>query len=305
MRILVTGAGGFIGGHCLRQLQEAGGAELHAVGRTARTEEGVRWHAADLRDPSQAGALVAKVKPTHLLHAAWIATPGVYASSPENLDWLTASVALARSFGETGGLRFVGIGSSAEYEAGEAPCAEDATPIRPASIYGKCKAACWLAVQAAAQRHGFSAAWGRLFLPYGPGDTPGRLIPSLRARLAARETVETTEGTQVRDFIFAPDAAALLVRLLHGRQEGAFNLGTGRGVAVREVIGTVADHYGARSLVRFGSVPLAPGEPRRLVADMAKVEREIEWSAPTGLAEGLSRTLAENGSRDTVKQTHR
>src|SRR5207249_536052 len=110
----------------------------------------VRWHAADLREPAEARRLVVAVRPSHLLHLAWEATPRVYSGSPENLRWLAAGAAMLAAFGEAGGARFVGAGSSAEYEPGEMPCAEDATPIRPATVYGKCKAACWLAAQAAA-----------------------------------------------------------------------------------------------------------------------------------------------------------
>ena len=120
IRVLITGASGFIGTHCLRRLRTET-CEIHAVNRAGQGEGGdrVKWHAADLRDPVQAEALVATIRPTHLLHAAWVATPRVYSSSPENVDWLKASIALAWAFGECGGTRFVGVGSSAEYEPGE------------------------------------------------------------------------------------------------------------------------------------------------------------------------------------------
>ena len=292
-RLLVTGASGFIGAACLRRLMDEDYDEIHAVNRSGAGAGGerVRWHAADLRDPAQATALVATVRPSHLLHGAWIATPGVYSQSPENLDWLQGGLALARAFGEQGGERFVGIGSSAEYEPGDTPCREDETPIRPASLYGQCKAACRLAVEAAARHHGFSTAWGRLFLPFGPGDTPARLIPSLVAALRAGRTVETSEGRQSRDFIYAPDAADLLARFLADTEPGAFNLGTGRGVPVRAVIERVAERLGAAALVRFGARPLAPGEPLHLVADMAKVRARLGWNAPTPLETALDRTV--------------
>src|SRR5207249_10805086 len=129
-----------------------------------------------------------------------------------NLRWLTAGVAMAAAFGEAGGQAFAGAGTSAGYEPGDGDCAEDATPTGPATIYGKCKAAYWLALQAAAQHHRFSAGWGRIFLPYGPGDSLQRLIPSVLASLTAGRPIETTHGRQLRDFIYAPDAAYLLVR---------------------------------------------------------------------------------------------
>jgi nucleoside-diphosphate-sugar epimerase len=291
-RVLVTGASGFISAHCLRRLAQED-CEVHAVNRSGRgvPADHVTWHAADLRDIGQVAPLIAKVRPTHLLHGAWIATPGLYSHSPENITWLQSTIALAGAFGAHGGARFVGIGSSAEYDPGDRPCIEDETPIRPATIYGKCKAAGWLAVQAAAQQHGFSAAWGRLFLPYGPGDPAQRLVPSVLAALRAGKPVATTHGQQQRDFIYAPEAADLLVRLLLSQEDGAFNIGTGRATTVRSVVEALASRCGRPDLPQFGAMTLAPGEPDVLVADMSKVNRRLSWSPATDVQSGLAEVM--------------
>jgi nucleoside-diphosphate-sugar epimerase len=292
-RVLVTGPTGFLGRHCLERLRREP-CEIHAVNRSgggAARDDTVRWHAADLREPGEARRLVAAVRPDRLLHLAWEATPRVYGASPENLRWLEAGAALLAAFGEAGGARFLGAGSSAEYDPGPAACIEDETPIRPATVYGKCKAACWLAAQAAAQRYGFAAAWGRIFLPYGPGDPPARLVPTVVAALDRGQPVETTHGRQQRDFIYAPDAADLLVRLLLSDDGGAFNIGTGRPATVRSVIEFLADRRGRRDLLRLGAIAPAPGEPPVLVADMAKVQRCLAWSAPTPVESGLAQVL--------------
>jgi nucleoside-diphosphate-sugar epimerase len=291
-RVLVTGPSGFIGTHCLRRLARED-CEIHAVNRSGSGEPsaGATWHVADLRDVNAVLPLIAKIRPTHLLHGAWVATPRLYGHSPENVAWLQSTIALAGAFGTHGGARFVGIGSSAEYDPGERPCVEDATPIRPATIYGKCKAAAWLAVQAAAELHGFSAAWGRLFLPYGPGDSAGRLIPSMLAALRAGQPVSTTLGTQQRDFVYAPDAADLMVRLLLSEESGAFNIGTGCATAVRAVVEYLASRCGRPDLPQFGAIALAPGEPAVLVADMGKVRQRLSWSPQTDMHQGLDRLL--------------
>jgi nucleoside-diphosphate-sugar epimerase len=295
--VLATGSSGFLGRYCVAELARQGFC-IHAVSRRdpGVTARGIVWHAVDLRSDGAARKLIATLRPTHLLHLAWIATPGLYSSAPDNLDWLDASLALVRAFGEHGGRRLVGVGSAAEYHAGERPCSEDETPIRPVTLYGRCKSAMWMAAEACAQRYGFSAAWGRVFVPYGPGDAHGRLIPSLVAAFTAGQPIELTDGRQIRDFIYAPDVAALLVRLLDAPEAtGAFNVGTGRGVAVREVIERVADRFNARGLVRLGVRAKHHGEPSSLVADMAKVERLLDWRASTSLESGLERTFAQCG----------
>jgi nucleoside-diphosphate-sugar epimerase len=239
-------------------------------------------------DTAAARALVAALRPTHLLHLAWITTPGRYRHAPENLDWLQASLALVQVFGESGGQRFVGLGSASEYRGGASPCREDVTPIAPTTLYGRCKAAFWTAAEACAQQRGFSACWCRVFVPFGPGDPPGRLIPSLIAAFRAGQPIDVTDGVQVRDFVYAPDVASLVVRLLAvPKATGAFNVGTGRGVAVRQVIEWIADRFNAHDLVRLGAHPKRDDEPLSLVADMAKVRRVLGWHAPTSLESGL------------------
>jgi nucleoside-diphosphate-sugar epimerase len=273
-RLLVTGVTGFIGTHCLREVLAGGYGEIHAVSRSGEgpAYPNLIWHAADLRIPREAAELIEHVRPTHLLHAAWIATPGRYLDSPENDAWRQVTIAMARAFAEQAGRRFVGIGSSAEYAETDVPCREDETPLAPVSAYGRAKAETWEEVAAIAGARGTDAAWGRLFPPYGPGDRPQRLIPATLAKLRARETMLLSSGMQQRDFVYAPDAAKMLAGLLASRATGAFNIGSGEARTVRSVVEALADRLGARDLLQFDAVPPRAWEPAVLVADMRKLD---------------------------------
>src|SRR5262249_21509191 len=150
------------------------------------------------------------------------------------------------------------------------PCEEDATPIRPVALYGRAKAAFWMPTEAYAPRYGFSAAWGRVFLPYGPRQ-PRRLVPSLLTALSAGTPIKVTDGSQVRDFVYASDVAELLVCLLTRSQaKGAYNVGTGRGTTVRQITERIADDSHAPGLDHFGARAGREGEPALLVADMQR-----------------------------------
>jgi nucleoside-diphosphate-sugar epimerase len=295
--VLATGCSGFLGRHCAAALVRHG-FDVHAVSRTRHgvVTDGIRWHKLDLQTRAATEQLIATLRPSHLLHLAWVTAPDRYRHAAENLDWMEASLALVKAFGEQGGRRFVGAGSCAEYAAADDRCVEDTTPIRPASLYGQCKAAFWMGTQAYARQYGFSAAWGRVFLPYGPGDEPGRLIPSLLTALTAGRSINVTDGRQVRDFVYATDVADLLVRLVERPDAaGVYNVGTGHGTTVRQVIERVARHFNALDLVHFGARPNRTDEPPLLVADMAKVEGVLGWRAPTSIENGLEQLLSKAG----------
>ena len=131
--VLATGCSGFLGRHCLEALVRHG-FRVHAVSRAARTDQPadkIVWHNLDLQSRGPVERLIATLRPTHLLHLAWVTMPDVYRYAPENLDWLNASLALVRSFAEHGGQRFVGVGSCAEYAAAAGACAGGQHPGRP------------------------------------------------------------------------------------------------------------------------------------------------------------------------------
>ena len=138
-RVLLTGASGFIGSHCIAPLVTRG-YEVHAVtSRKAGERGGVCWHQADLLDERQCAALVAHVRPMHLLHIAWYAVPGKYWNSAENLRWVQASLGLMQAFAAAGGRRLVMAGTCAEYDWSHGRCTESDTPLAPTTLYGTCK----------------------------------------------------------------------------------------------------------------------------------------------------------------------
>lgn len=285
-RVLVTGATGFLGAHVLERFA-AEDVDLHRASRSGGPETGPgTGHAVDLLDRAEVSALITRLRPTHLIHCAWMAVPGKFWTDPSNLDWLDAGIALLRAFRDTGGQRFVGLGTCAEYDWSGDRFVEDETPIRPATLYGQSKAAMWAATQAHAQ-DSFSAAWARIFLPYGVRDSEKRLVRGILAALRAGEPVALGSGAQERDFIWAPDLADGVGALAASGAEGAFNLGTGTGTTVREAAEYLGARIGRRELLKFGTRPDPVAEPARLVADMTKMQTAVGWTAKTPLRTGL------------------
>ena len=303
-RVLLTGAAGFVGSHCLAPLR-ARDYEVHAVSRAlpatgtpsrVRAPEvgaGVIWHEADLLDGQQAAALLAAVRPTHLLHLAWVVTPGAFWASPLNRPWVDASLTLLSAFGAAGGQRAVLVGTCSEYAASDDPCVESRTPLGPSTLYGASKAALSVALPAFARHYGVaSAAWARVFYPYGPGEQAERLVPSIIRTLLRDEPMPCSHGRQVRDFLYIDDTADALVALLDSAVTGAVNIASGRPTTLRALVSTIGAQLGRERLLAFGARPARPDEPATLTADVTRLTREVGWTPRSSLDDGVARTIA-------------
>jgi nucleoside-diphosphate-sugar epimerase len=293
-RVLVTGATGFVGRHALGPLAGRG-YEVHAVrlhggpGASAPAT----WHQADLMDPADRERLLDEVRPSHLLHFAWYAVHGKFWTSPENMRWVEASLALLRGFADREGRRAVLAGTCAEYDWRHGFCSEGTTPLTPSTLYGVAKGALCALVTAYARQVGLGLAWGRIFFIYGPDEQPGRLVPSVLRDLLANEPVRCSHGRQVRDFLHVEDLADAFVALLESDVVGAVNVASGRPTPIRDVVITLADavsrQTGRAALpIEFGAVPSPPDDPPLLVADVRRLRDEIGWAPRLDLGEGLA-----------------
>ncbi len=292
MKVLLTGASGFIGRYALDALTHDG-HEVHAVSRRAMAlPEGAIGHEADLLHPGAAERLVGEVQPTHLLHLAWYALPGSFWSAPENELWVDASVRLVRAFGAAGGQRAVIAGTCAEYAWGERLLSEQGTPLEPATLYGACKHATHVAAEAVARQLGVSLAWGRIFFLYGPGEDPARLVCGVARGLLAGEQVPTTDGHQQRDFMHVRDVASAFVALLGGGVSGAVNVASGKALPVRDLVTLIAQETGGIERVRFGELAPRADDPAILVGDVHRLHTEVGFVPAIDLRAGVAETVA-------------
>ena len=290
--VLVTGAGGFIGRHCLPILI-SNGFEVHAVGIHVPEQklEGVHWHQLDLFDTKQTFELIEAICPTHLLHFAWYAKPGEYWRSLENIRWVEGSLHLLRAFQINGGKRVVVAGTCAEYDWKYGFCSEGVTPLLPSTLYGVCKSALQHLLKEFSQEAGLSSAWGRIFYLYGPYENPNRLVSSVILNLLQKKTVACSHGNQIRDFLYVEDVASAFVSLLTSQVTGPVNIASGSPVSIRDMVLAVTDHFTESEQVQFGALSSQENEPPLIVGDNRRLTDEVGWQPSYDLATGITQTI--------------
>jgi nucleoside-diphosphate-sugar epimerase len=290
MRVLVTGANGFIGRWTLDPLRNRG-AEVHAVTtRSGGLDADVEWHQADLLRQSDRIALLEQTKPTHLLHLAWYTAHDLYWTSPENLKWVSSSIELAEEFASVGGERMVVAGTCAEYDWSYGICHEYRTPMAPNSFYGSCKSGLFRVLEGLMTIRGVSWGWPRIFHLYGPDEHPNRLVASVLRSLLSQQTVQCSHGRQVRDYLYVKDCAEALVEILCSTVEGPINVGSGDPMTIRELVMTIAQEIDPTARLRFAEDRETPTSAAIVVPDTTRLRDEVGWKPLRSLGLGLSET---------------
>jgi nucleoside-diphosphate-sugar epimerase len=292
MRVLLTGATGFIGSQVIDALL-ARDHEVHAIARRRGAPRNrVVWHDADLLEPRAAERAVLESRADSLLHLAWYAVPGRFWTAPENERWIDASLRLLRAFGEAGGRRAVMAGTCAEYRWGAKTLSERHTPLEPTTLYGACKHATHVAAAAIAEQLNIPLAWGRVFYLYGPGEPDGRLVSSVIRALLAGADVPTTLGNQRRDFMHVSDVAGAFAALVDGRPVGAVNIASGEAVSIREILELIEKATGLRDRMQYGALPTRPGEPQVIAGTSHRLRDEFGFRPRIELETGIDETVA-------------
>ncbi len=296
MRVLLTGASGFIGSHVAR-LALAEGHEVMALVRRGSSlhrleglRDGLRLLEGDLLDaPALEAPLKANV-PEVCLHLAWYAEPGQYLRRHENLECLKGSLTFMRVLHEIGCRRLVIAGTSLEYESSMNVVSE-MSPVHPTTLYAATKHSLFLTASNFDVDGEWSVASARIFCVYGPWEDPRRLVPFVISKLLAGEICELSRGEQIRDYSHVEDVAGALWVIAKSSVAGPVNVASSRPVTVASIAGQVGEFLGRSELLRFGSRPTPSGESPFLVANTDRLSNEVGWQPRYDLASGLVQTV--------------
>jgi UDP-glucose 4-epimerase len=302
MRIFVTGGAGYVGSHCIKDLCENG----HEVvvldnlskGHRQAVDPRARLIQGDLADTGLLASTLGAGGFDAAMHFAAFAEVGESVREPLSYyrNNVTNSLHLLEAMRQAGVRRMVFSSSCATYGVPpEGQVIVEGLCQSPISPYGRTKLVCEWMLQDSATGWGLGSCSLRYFNACGAAadasigedhDPESHLIPAaIQAAMGVRPHISvfgtdypTPDGTCIRDYIHVEDLALahrLAIETLRPGLAAAYNVGTGNGFSVRQVI-DAARRVTARDIPLVEG-PRRPGDPPMLVADPSKIKTELEW----------------------------
>lgn len=312
MTVLVTGGAGYIGAHVVRLLQKRGDRVVVvddlSTGTAQRVGDATLANI-DISTDAAIEQLTGTMRKHQVDSVIHIAAKKQVGESAERPAWyyhqnVGGTAHLLQAMEECGVSRMMFSSSAATYGLPDVPAGavldEDAPP-RPISPYGETKLVCEWMIRAAGAAWGLRSVNLRYFNVAGAGwpdlGDPGvfNLIPiALRALTSGRQPVvfgddyDTADGTCIRDYVHVVDLADAHLAALDyldrdDRPHDVFNVGTGTGASVTDVLRQIATSTGLDVSPTVG--PRRPGDPAALVADVARIQQALGWQASHDLPE--------------------
>ena len=302
---LLIGGGGFIGRHVALQLARAG----HRVTIATRAVPPFQFpiEALDCLERVEVelasadwDALVAEVDVVH--HYAWSSIPASANANPAGdlLSNVASTLGLLDAMRRRGGGRLVfpSSGGTVYGRLKAVPVHED-TPLAPVTAYGAGKATAEVYLNLYRELYGLDCRIARIGNPYGPGQDPtrglGAVSTFIHRALNRQEIIIWGNGEIVRDYIHISDVASALVTLscsARSDTNSVFNIGTGIGITLNEVVTELEAHLGRKIRVSRENTPRPFDVPVSVLA-VDRARRILNWSPKLSFSEGIQRTVAD------------
>jgi len=296
-RALVTGGTGFIGRHLVARLVAAGDDVTVAVapGESFEGEPRVKTVPIDLRDRASLAAL-GEAAPQVVFHLAGFSLVGESWKRVDECFDLNAKGTALVVDATKGAEAFVYASTAEVYGPQERMPLDESMRPGPVSPYAISKYAGELSCAAEARGRGGSTRFAvlRLFNVYGPGQRPPAIVAELVRACLAGEPLRTTKGEQTRDFVYVGDVVDAMVAAAEraGTVDGPINICSGRELAIRDLVTTIARLSETRGEIALGALPYRANETWRVFGDGARAKGALGWAPRVTIEEGLARTIA-------------
>jgi nucleoside-diphosphate-sugar epimerase len=292
MKIVVTGASGFLGSWICRVL--ALNHEVIALVRPSSEVyrlSGIRKVSVVPRETPQWSEFIGEAKPDVLILAGWWGVGNQDRNEERQFENIEAMKQLAFAACESGTKTVIGVGSQAELGPIENTITED-LPDNPTTKYGMAKAQARLALGEIFKETDTRFVWMRIFSTYGPLDTGAWLIPQTVDSLSRGKSMDLTKGEQEWSYLHAYDLARAFEAVVdHPAATGTVNVGNPRTIILKDAVTKIAQILGAEKLLNFGAVAYRDDQVMKL-QPACETLISIGWKPVVSFDSGVAQTIA-------------
>jgi len=238
MKIFITGGSGFIGKHLIPVLAQHELLCLTHSTKNLKSGNSVQHVSGDLFNPETYLPALEMFKPDCCIHLAWYGLPDY--SLENNRINLISGISLIENLKKVGCKKIFAVGSCWEYGNAKNSLSESDSPIAP-GVFAAFKTSLHMISNSICHENSINLTWGRVFFVYGPGQRQHSLIPSCYNSLKNGVEPKINNPLAVNDFIYVSDVAGAIRHLIElDNISGVYNIGSGQGKAVWEVVNCVA-----------------------------------------------------------------
>lgn len=312
LKILITGFSGFVSRHFVAHLEaNAVDVEVLGIARSAPNPPmgsfrhiRVSSHILDLLDRSAVEDAIAGFRPTHVLHLAAYSSVGFSWNRPvdsfaNNTNILLNVLEQLRKL--AGPCRILSVGSSEEYgivSPASLPLTEE-SPLRPVSPYAVARVAQEMLSRVYAQGYGLDVIMTRSFNHIGAYQRDAFVVPSIAKQLVsiryhgAPPRLVTGDRSVIRDFVDVRDVVrAYYALLFHGKAGETYNICSGHGVRIVDVMNMMQEQLGTAAVVETDPDLVRPSDNPVIVGSRKKITDAVGWAPSIPLRESLAIVLA-------------
>lgn len=322
-KILITGVSGFVGGHLVHYLNTHNdNLEVHGISRSKPAWDFVpgeqilldkhHFHRADLNDIPRIKTLIGEIQPDYILHLAAQSSVAESWKTPVNSFMNNTNIFL--NIIDTvrlndNGARVLSVGSSEQYGIvleKDLPLSED-RPQCPENPYAVARVAQEQLARIYAKGYDLDICCTRSFNHCGPGQTDRFVVSSIVkqfvkiARDLQEPVIQIGNGSIVRDFVDVHDVVrAYLLLLTNGKRGEVYNICSGNGRSIQDIVTMLADMYDIHVYVHQASSQMRPIDNPRIIGSNHKIQHDMGWTPVIPFEQSL-RSMYEYWDRQTLQ----